>query len=450
LVRSLAHPTIESAPASIRWEALTGPADQVADDADRDPSLATILEHARAGKELVLAVPGPWPLLDPLALGLAEFSRELVVELVPSFPLALPTEAAAIPVASLPSQVLTAADTAELNPLQPALILPMRSPEAPEVLRSLERLYPADHRVFTIDASPDRHLVHGRRLSELQDAATQTVSFSLYLPPVAAEWAPGSPMALRRLVHRLRAPGGCPWDREQTATSLIRYVIEEAYEVAEAIEHGTDEQVADELGDLLLQVYLQAEIAEEEGRFSLADVTRAIGQKLVRRHPHVFAGLAVTDAREVQRNWDQIKQSEKGGQSSNLTKGIPRSLPALSQAQELQRKLAKQGFDWHSDQGAYDKLDEEIDELKAARDDPQATESELGDVLFILAKLASNQGLDAERALRGAIQRVSERYDVMLALAAERDLRIQELGLEAQLALWQEAKRQQRGRGARI
>jgi MazG family protein len=249
----------------------------------------------------------------------------------------------------------------------------------------------------------------------------------------------GSPYGLRRLVQRLRAPGGCPWDREQTPASLVRYVLEEAYEVADAIEAGDPRALREELGDLLLQVYLQAEIAEEKGQFDLNDVIRSISEKLIRRHPHVFAGLAVRDAAEVERNWERLKRAEKEHQPATL-EGVPRSMPALAQAQEVQRRLTQAGFDWPDRRGSLAKLDEELGELRASLDDRRTLEGELGDVLFMLAKLATDAGVDAETALRGTIRRVGDRFHRVEELAAARSTTVDALGPDAQLELWKRAK----------
>ena len=259
------------------------------------------------------------------------------------------------------------------------------------------------------------------------------------LPAARPEKPSGDPHRLKRLVHRLRAPGGCPWDREQTPASLMRYVLEEAYEVADAIKAQDAPALREELGDLLLQVYLQAEIAEESGQFDLSDVIRSLSEKLIRRHPHVFGDTEVSGAREVQQNWERLKLAEKGRAESVLDR-IPHSLPALARAQEVQRKLHNAGFDWPDRQGSLTKLAEELDELQAALDEPERLAAELGDVLFMLAKLATDAGVDAEAALRGTLERASTRFRSIERTAAERGIEVSELSLEEQLRLWGQAK----------
>jgi tetrapyrrole methylase family protein / MazG family protein len=264
----------------------------------------------------------------------------------------------------------------------------------------------------------------------------------LYVPPIAPEAAERSLQGLRHLVHRLRAPGGCPWDREQTPESLIRFVIEEAYEVADAIRHEGPRERAEELGDLLLQVFLQAEIAEEAGQFSLNDVVEQISAKLIRRHPHVFGDVRVADAAEVERNWDRLKGTEKEGRTSALD-GVPRSLPALLAAQEIQRRLKKAGFDWPDRVGVDEKLMEELAELREARTTEKVT-AELGDLLFILSRLGLDLGADAEEALRGTNARVAGRFRHLEERVRERGSRVKDVPIEELLALWDEAKAAER------
>src|SRR6516162_3125987 len=197
------------------------------------------------------------------------------------------------------------------------------------------------------------------------------------------------------VMARLRAPGGCPWDREQTHATLRTYLIEEAYEVLDALDSTDDPKFAEELGDLLLQVLFHAQIASEEGRFAISDVIREIYEKMIRRHPHVFGEKRVKDASEVLRNWEIIKQEErrnKSGQSTaetapaSILAGVPRTLPALLQGLQLTRKASRIGFDWQNVDGIFDKLDEEAGELRHALENKESAsriESEVGDILFV-------------------------------------------------------------------
>jgi tetrapyrrole methylase family protein / MazG family protein len=261
---------------------------------------------------------------------------------------------------------------------------------------------------------------------------------AIFVPAVEPEAAERSLAGLRHLVHRLRAPGGCPWDRKQTHQSLAQYVLEEAYEVVDAIEHHGPEQLAEELGDLLLQVFLQSELAEEAGRFSLNDVVERITTKLIRRHPHVFGDVEVSGAADVEVNWEALKQVEKGERVSALD-GVPRSLPALSMAAELQKRMRKTGFEWPNRQGAEAKLDEELDELRGAAT-PEAAAAELGDVLFVLTGLAAWYGASAEEALRGTNTKVEARFRYVEDRVRERGLAIADVPLDDLLTLWHQAK----------
>ena len=252
----------------------------------------------------------------------------------------------------------------------------------------------------------------------------------------------GTFQALVDIVARLRAPGGCPWDREQTHNSLKRNLLEESYEVIEAIDRGDPAVLSEELGDLIVQVAFHADIAREAGEFQVEDVLRQINSKLVRRHPHVFSDGHVEDAREVERNWEQIKEQERQakGQSKSPVEGIPNDLPALSYAQLMQDRVGKAGFEWDDVSGVLDKIVEEAAEFRAAAT-PEEKIHELGDLLFSMVNLTRWSGVHAEDALRQANQRFGRRYLQMENLAAERDLDFTAIPLAQKEELWQEAKR---------
>jgi tetrapyrrole methylase family protein/MazG family protein len=252
----------------------------------------------------------------------------------------------------------------------------------------------------------------------------------VYLPAVTAS-APAELMRFYELVRTLRER--CPWDREQTHTSLTRHLIEEAYETVEAIESGSAEHLEEELGDLLFQIWFHSVLAEEEGEFTLADVARGIHDKLVLRHPHVFGTRSADTADQVVRNWEQIKRDEKG--RSSLMEGIPAALPALLYAHKVQRKAASVGFDWPSVDDVYPKVTEELEELRA---DP--SEEELGDLLFAVVNVARHLGVDAESALRAATAKFRDRFVGVERLAAERGIALPDADLAALDALWDEVK----------
>ncbi|MCW1925230.1 nucleoside triphosphate pyrophosphohydrolase [Luteolibacter arcticus] len=248
---------------------------------------------------------------------------------------------------------------------------------------------------------------------------------------------------LRAIMHRLRAPGGCPWDAEQTHSSLVSNLIEEAYETVDAIQRNDLEHLEEELGDLLLQVVFHSELAQESGRFDLDDVARGIADKLVRRHPHVFAtaDAATTDA--VLQQWDQIKRSEKGTEEEAYLHGTGKGLPALLRASKLQKKAAKVGFDWPTQTGVMAKIREEVVELEAAVDeqDLKAVDEEIGDLLFSVVNLVRFRKLDPEVVLAAANEKFERRFGEM-----ERRLKIAGLTLDEATAeqmddAWEAAKR---------
>lgn len=245
---------------------------------------------------------------------------------------------------------------------------------------------------------------------------------------------------LVELMRRLLAPDGCPWDREQTLETLRAYVIEEAFEVVDAIDRGRPEALREELGDLLLQIVFQGELAQANGWFGIDDVVHAICDKLERRHPHVFGGTRVDSADEALRNWERLKAAEKKGRGA--LEGVPVALPSLLRAVRVGEKAASVGYDWPDAAGPRDKIDEELRELDdaIARGDSAEAERELGDVLFSIASFARKRSIDPEAALRGSLDRFSNRFRQAeeIARADNRDLR--EMTPTELDALWDKVK----------
>lgn len=311
----------------------------------------------------------------------------------------------------------------------------------------LERDYPREHPVVIAgcldDGGFDLLPATVGTLAEVENLCADT---TLYLPPSRPD-LPGDFDELVRIIATLRGPDGCPWDREQTHTSLRRHVIEEAYEVVSAIEADDEDALADELGDLLLQIVLQAQIASEEGRFDIGDVTAGITTKLRRRHPHVFGGVEVADADEVTRNWDAIKRGEKEGVS--VLDGVPAGLPSLARAQKISKRAAGAGFEWETVADVWDKVHEEIEELKEARVGGPHVAEELGDVLFTMVNVARKLGVDAEIALREACDKFSRRFTAMENAATAAGRGIRELGTDEMERLWHDAKQEERADSAR-
>jgi tetrapyrrole methylase family protein/MazG family protein len=272
-------------------------------------------------------------------------------------------------------------------------------------------------------------------------------------------WVPALPPNRRRpgfdrlvdVMARLRAPDGCPWDREQTHASLRRYVIEETYEVVEAIDADDPDKLCEELGDLLLQVVFHAQLAAEEGLFDVDDVSAGITEKLIRRHPHVFGNVKVADAAEVLTNWQAIKATEKGNEArTSILDGIPASLPALMRALEVSKRAVRVGFEWPDTGSVLRKVDEELAELRteiaAGAPSPRLAD-ELGDLLFTVVNVARRLGIDPEEALREQIGKFGRRFRHIEARAAAGGRALDSLTLDEMEALWQEAKRDENGGG---
>ena len=357
--------------------------------------------------------------------------------------------------ATLLAEVDPAAVMGVVLPTQPALVAQVYNRRlASGVKLALGEVYPDDWRVAVVRSAGigEEQAVEWLPLFELDRGERADHLTTLYLPPLDPLQAARAPEGLRHVVARLRAPDGCPWDREQTHQTLRPFVLEEAYEVAEILDEweGTPEQadhLAEELGDLLLQVYLQAEVAHREGLFHVGDVYAAITEKLIRRHPHVFGDVQVRDAEHVLRNWDALKRAERAERGDDLAaesalRGIPKSAPALYQAHELGRKAAKVGFAWPDHDGALAKVAEEARELAQAHatQDHAAMEAELGDLLFALVTLARRLDLHAEDALRAANTRFRRRFETMEQRAQREGRDLSGLTLDEWLAWWQDAK----------
>jgi MazG family protein len=347
-----------------------------------------------------------------------------------------------------------------LEASRPALIVPqalLGSPEPnPDVgplpgrhgpagrapLAVLARLYPAGHPVGRL-GQPEPTTVGALTAADLAGP--------LYLAPLSPELAAAGPWAMPFISHRLRLPDGCPWDQEQTHASLRKHLLEEAYEVYDALEGGATPELAGELGDLLLQVVLHAQLAAEAGVFDLADVQAAIARKIVRRHPHVFGDAVARTAADVTRQWERIKADERAeaaeGDTGNAARGaldgISSSMPALAAGQEMQERAAALGYDWPDLAGVLAKVTEELAELEEAST-ADARREEFGDLLFVIVNVGRRLGIETEAALRAANAKFRRRFGRVERLVAERGVAIRDLDFATLDELWDAAKAEER------
>jgi MazG family protein len=247
---------------------------------------------------------------------------------------------------------------------------------------------------------------------------------------------------LVKLMTRLRGPGGCPWDREQTLATLKPFIIEEAYEVIDAIDRDDRRALAEELGDFLLQAVFVAEIAREEGSFDIDDAITVLHDKLVRRHPHVFADVEARDAEQVLVNWEKLKNEERKAENKSVLDGVPQALPALLKASRLTEKASRVGFVWRRAEEVFSKIEEEVGELReaVARGDAQDIHDELGDLLFAIANIARKLDVNAEEALQSANRKFTRRFTSMESAVRADGRNLDQLSLEQMDALWDEAK----------
>jgi tetrapyrrole methylase family protein/MazG family protein len=351
------------------------------------------------------------------------------------------------PALLVPAAVLRLDDEAvaarRTHPEDLAPVLPGRhGPGGDDPVAVLRRLYPADHPVGRFGAA------ESLTIGEL---TAEALGGPLYLAPVARDAAFTSPWAMPWISHRLRLPDGCPWDREQTHESLRNHLLEEAYEVYDALADGATPALAEELGDLLLQVILHAQLAAEAGVFDLTDVEATLSAKIVRRHPHVFGDAEARTASDVNRQWERIKADERkaAGEATGAAAdesprkgaldGVSRSLPALAASQEMQDRAAHIGYEWPSVEGVLDKVHEEVAELRAAATPAEQTE-EYGDLLFVLVNVARWQGIEAEAALRNANDKFRRRFASVERQAFEGGVALKDLSFEQLDALWDAAK----------
>jgi tetrapyrrole methylase family protein/MazG family protein len=294
--------------------------------------------------------------------------------------------------------------------------------------------YPGEHVIYLVDGGKKKE----ERLSAL-GVGEISESTCIYIPALGVGTSFES---FAEIVAHLRAPDGCPWDKEQTHESLRKHLLEESYEAIHAIDSGDFADMREEFGDLLLQIILQSQIANEEGQFNVNQVVQGIYSKIVRRHPHVFGDVKLDGVDGVLANWEKLKEQERKDkkQEKGLLDGVPIAIPALEQAQEYQDRAARVGFDWPEIEGVLEKVKEEIEEIKNAETDFELA-SEIGDLFFALVNLARWKHVDAESALRGTNMKFKKRFAYVEQGAKEQGRNLSELSLEEMDALWNEAKK---------
>ncbi len=407
-----------------------------------------IIGRAKAGQNIVYAVPGSPLVAERTVVLLREMAEaeDVMLEILPgmSFAEVLYVRLGVDPIEGV--TITDAADLATLPPLPTGLIVTQvyNAQVASDTKLSLMENFPDEHEVMLLQnlGLPDEK-IRAVRLYEIDRQEGIDHLTSLYVPPLPESAnSEFSLEPLQDLLVKLRSPGGCPWDIVQTHKSLRSNLIEEAYEVVEAIDLADEELLCEELGDLLLQIVFHARMAEEAGSFSMQTVIDGVMDKLIRRHPHVFGEISLESAGAVVLQWDAIKRQEKKDRIS-LLDGIPKEFPALMRAQKMQHKAAKAGFDWKDIEPVWGKLREEAAELREAveKQDPEAVEEELGDLLFSAVNLSRFLKVDAEVALQRTNQKFRSRFLQVEEAVKSSGKGWKAFSLEELDVFWEEAKR---------
>lgn len=449
-LRTRRHPAVAGLPTHLRLHSFDDIYDTADDFAAVYQAIADEVLRLGAAGDVLYAVPGHPYVGEATVTAIARGAVEAGIPLrvVAGLSFVEPT-LAALGVDALDGlQLFDAIELAgflypPLNPDVPVLLGQVYSRLlAGELKTALMSIYPPEQPVALVHAAGEAdETVEHLALHEIDHSERIDHLTSLYIPalPVKAGLT-----ALAETVAVLRSPNGCPWDQEQTPQSLRGGFLEEAYEVLTALDAGDDDNLREELGDLLYHILMQTTLAAEAETFTLTDVIAGIEAKLKRRHPHVWGDWQVSSSADVLRNWEVLKQREKAGRSqsaapASVLDGIPPALPALARSQKIQTKAAATGFDWPDIEGVFDKLAEEVAEVRAAATD-EDKRAELGDVLFVVVNLARWLGADAEAALREANERFGRRFRGVEGLAAERGLELGALSFEELDGLWNESK----------
>ncbi len=314
---------------------------------------------------------------------------------------------------------------------------------ASEVKLTLLEDLPAEYRIYIVEATgSEQETIKEIPLVELDQQTTLSNLTSVYIPPIEKERLNHQFFRLKEVIATLRSPDGCPWDQKQTHNSLKKYLMEETYEVLEAIDREDDEALAEELGDVLLQILLHSQIGEEAGFFTIDDVIYSITEKMIRRHPHVFKDVEVANEAEVMKNWEAIKQEEKGNVEKAIMDDVNSSLPANLLAEEIQKKAAKVGFDWVEVEPIWEKVYEELQEFKDAcqREDVSEQEKEFGDILFAMINVGRYYKINPEIALMCTNHKFKQRFQFVEQKVKEAKREWDTYTLEELDHYWEEAK----------
>ena len=449
-LRTRQHPTVASLPSTIKIHSFD---DLYEDGESFDEVYSTItqkiLELGRREQGVIYAVPGHPFIAEATCPEIARLARDekLAVQIVEGLSFLEPTFSA---LNLDPYPRMTLFDALTLGELH----IPTFAPDAPvliaqiysrlvasEVKSTLTAIYPDEHRVRLIHSAGTKdQVVEDVALYEIDRSEHIGLLTSLYVPPLGEGTSFES---FQEIVAHLRAPNGCPWDKEQTHESLRKHLLEESYEAIAALDSGDFDSMREEFGDLLLQIMLHSQIASEEGEFTANDVVKGIYDKIIRRHPHVFGDAKVSGVDGVLTNWEKLKAKErnvKGEKEKGMLDGVPLALPALSQAQEYQDRAARVGFDWPVIDEVLDKLAEEVQEVKQAETDFELAD-EIGDLFFVLVNFARWKKIDAESALRGTNMKFKKRFGYIETNAKKQGRNLSDMKLEEMDALWNEAKK---------
>lgn len=450
-LRTKEHPVIHELDSSIRYESFDSIYEEN-EDFDRVylNIVKTLLEKA-ASTDIVYAVPGhPLVAEKTVQLLLTEGREKGYIVTVEGGQSFLDATFQALEIDPIEGFQLVDAMTlsSEQLQLQGHIIITQVYDQliASEVKLTLMEQLPDDYKVMIVTAAgSSQQELKEVELYELDRETNVHNLTSVYVPPIKEEKMVYHQFpTFRKIIAQLRGPNGCPWDKEQTHQSLKKYLIEECYELIEAIDKDDIDHMVEELGDVLLQVVLHAQIGEDEGMFSIDDVISGVSEKMVRRHPHVFGETAVNSTDEVLVNWDEIKKNEKGSsETQSILDSVAGSLPALSKAYHLQKKAAKVGFDWPSIDGTWEKVKEEIREFEeeiSLKRDQQLIMKEFGDLLFAFINVGRHYKIEPEEALSSTNVKFTDRFNYIEKQAKQNGKELEKMTLEEMDELWNEAK----------